>query len=289
MKRKNSVRVKRNHKDTLFRMIFSTRENLLSLYNAVNHSCYTDSSELEIVTLKNAVYMNMKNDQAFLMDMQLNLYEHQSTWNPNMPLRFLIYVAKEYQVLVRNQTLYASKMVELPTPHFVVFYNGEEEKEAESTLKLSHSFLQKTEKTELELIVKVLNINLDKKQEILETCQLLKEYMILVDKIRRYTTEYRDINEAVEQAVTECIQENVLSDFLRKNRAEAIEVCIFEYDEKREKELIRKAEFSEGKREGAEQVFTIYRLYREKYTEQQIAEQMGLDVGEVKNVLERLK
>ena len=167
MKKKNSVRVKRNHKDTLFRMIFSTRENLLSLYNAVNHSCYTDSSELEIVTLKNAVYMNMKNDQAFLMDMQLNLYEHQSTWNPNMPLRFLIYVAKEYQMLVRNQTLYASKIVELPTPHFVVFYNGEEEKEAESTLKLSHSFQQKTEKPELELIVKVLNINLDKKQEIL--------------------------------------------------------------------------------------------------------------------------
>lgn len=225
--------------------------------------------------------------------MQLNLYEHQSTWNPNMPLRFLIYVAKEYQVLVRNQTLYASKMVELPTPHFVVFYNGEEEKEPESILKLSHAFMQKTEEPELELIVKVLNINLNKKQEILETCQLLKEYMILVDKIRRYTTEYRDINEAVEQAVTECIQENVLSDFLRKNRAEAIEVCIFEYDEKREKELIRKAEFSEGervgKREGAEQVFTIYRLHKEKYTEQQIAEQMGLDVEEVKTVLERLK
>ena len=134
--------------------------------------------------------------------------------NPNMPLRFLIYVAKEYQVLVRNQTLYASKIVELPTPHFVVFYNGEEEKEAESILKLSHSFLQKTEKPELELIVKVLNINLDKKTEILETCQLLKEYMILVNKIRRYTIEYRDINEAVERAVTECIEENVLSDFL---------------------------------------------------------------------------
>ena len=98
-------------------MIFSTRENLLSLYNAVNHSHYTDAKELEIVTLENAVYMNMKNDQAFLLDMQLNLYEHQSTWNPNMPLRFLIYVTKEYQMLIRNQTLYASTLVAVSYTH----------------------------------------------------------------------------------------------------------------------------------------------------------------------------
>lgn len=117
-------------------------------------------------------------------------------------------------------------------PHFVVFYNGEEEREAESVLKLSHSFCQKEDEPELELIVKVLNINLDKKQRILETCCLLKEYMLLVDKIRKYAAEYKDINRAAEQAVTECIEENILADFLRKNRTEAIEVCIFEYDEK---------------------------------------------------------
>lgn len=301
MRSRNSVKVKRNHKDTLFRMIFSTRENLLSLYNAVNHSHYTDASELEIVTLKNAVYMNMKNDQAFLLDMQLNLYEHQSTWNPNMPLRFLMYVAKEYQMLVRNQTLYASALVKVPTPHFVVFYNGETEQEAETILRLSHSFQQKTDKPELELMVRVLNINLDKKQEVLEACQLLKEYMLLVNKIRRYTDEYKDINQAVEQAVTECIEENILADFLRKNRAEAIEMCIFEYDDKREKELIRKAEYSEGMKEGerigrkagkkeeAERIFKIYQLFRANYTENQIKEKLGMNVEEVRKILERFK
>lgn len=293
--------MKRDHKDTLFRMIFSTRENLLSLYNAVNHSHYTDASELEIVTLKNAVYMNMKNDQAFLLDMQLNLYEHQSTWNPNMPLRFLMYVAKEYQMLVRNQTLYASALVKVPTPHFVVFYNGETEQEAETILRLSHSFQQKTDKPELELMVRVLNINLDKKQEVLEACQLLKEYMLLVNKIRRYTDEYKDINQAVEQAVTECIEENILADFLRKNRAEAIEMCIFEYDDKREKELIRKAEYAEGMKEGerigreagkkeeAERIFNIYQLFRANYTENQIKEKLGMNVEEVRKILERFK
>lgn len=301
MRSRNSVKVKRNHKDTLFRMIFSTRENLLSLYNAVNHSHYTDASGLEIVTLKNAVYMNMKNDQAFLLDMQLNLYEHQSTWNPNMPLRFLMYVAKEYQMLVRNQTLYASALVKVPTPHFVVFYNGETEQEAETILRLSHSFQQKTDKPELELMVRVLNINLDKKQEVLEACQLLKEYMLLVNKIRRYTDEYKDINQAVEQAVTECIEENILADFLRKNRAEAIEMCIFEYDDKREKELIRKAEYAEGMKEGerigreagkkeeAERIFNIYQLFRANYTENQIKEKLGMNVEEVRKILERFK
>ena len=301
MRSRNSVKVKRNHKDTLFRMIFSTRENLLSLYNAVNHSHYTDASELEIVTLKNAVYMNMKNDQAFLLDMQLNLYEHQSTWNPNMPLRFLMYVAKEYQMLVRNQTLYASALVKVPTPHFVVFYNGETDQEAETILRLSHSFQQKTDKPELELMVRVLNINFDKKQEVLEACQLLKEYMLLVNKIRRYTDEYKDINQAVEQAVTECIEENILADFLRKNRAEAIEMCIFEYDDKREKELIRKAEYAEGMKEGerigreagkkeeAERIFNIYQLFRANYTENQIKEKLGMNVEEVRKILERFK
>ena len=301
MRSRNSVKVKRNHKDTLFRMIFSTRENLLSLYNAVNHSHYTDASELEIVTLKNEVYMNMKNDQAFLLDMQLNLYEHQSTWNPNMPLRFLMYVAKEYQMLVRNQTLYASALVKVPTPHFVVFYNGETEQEAETILRLSHSFQQKTDKPELELMVRVLNINLDKKQEVLEACQLLKEYMLLVNKIRRYTDEYKDINQAVEQAVTECIEENILADFLRKNRAEAIEMCIFENDDKREKELIRKAEYAEGMKEGerigreagkkeeAERIFNIYQLFRANYTENQIKEKLGMNVEEVRKILERFK
>lgn len=77
---------RRDYKDSVFRMLFRDRTNLLSLYNAVNQTSYTDPEELAVITLENAVYMNMKNDVAFLMDFRLNLYEHQSTWNPNMPL-----------------------------------------------------------------------------------------------------------------------------------------------------------------------------------------------------------
>ena len=98
---------RRDYKDTLFRLLFQDRDRLLSLYNAVNGTSYDSPEELTVVTLENAVYMNMKNDVAFLVNFQLNLYEHQSTWNPNMPLRNLFYAAKEYQVLTRDQSLYA--------------------------------------------------------------------------------------------------------------------------------------------------------------------------------------
>ena len=123
MNGKDTVPVRREYKDTLFRMLFKEPEDLLTLYNAVNGTAYTDSGKLEVVTLENAIYMNMKNDLAFLIDSSLNLYENPSSANPNMPLRDLIYVAKEYQKLVGADSLYSSKQVKIPTPRFVVFYN----------------------------------------------------------------------------------------------------------------------------------------------------------------------
>ena len=124
----------REYKSTMFCMIFQDKQQLLELYNAVNHSHYRDADALEIVTLENAIYMNMKNDLAFLIDMHLNLYEHQSTFNPNMPLRDLFYVAKEYQRLVEDASLYASSLVRIPAPRFVVFYNGREKKNGGRTV-----------------------------------------------------------------------------------------------------------------------------------------------------------
>ena len=106
---------RRDYKDTLFRLLFQDRDRLLSLYNAVNGTSYDSPEELTVVPLENAVYMNMKNDMAFLVDFQLNLYEHQSTWNPNMPLRNLFYAAREYQTLTRDQSLYAPQLVKIPT------------------------------------------------------------------------------------------------------------------------------------------------------------------------------
>ena len=137
---KNEIRVAKNHKDRLFRMIFREKKELLSLYNAVNGTSYTNAEDLEIVTLENAIYMNMKNDLAFIMDSYLNLYEHQSTYSPNMPLRDLFYIAKELQGQIDHRDLYRNTLIKIPTPRFLVFYNGSEEQAEKKYLRLSECF-----------------------------------------------------------------------------------------------------------------------------------------------------
>lgn len=244
--------VRRDYKDTMFRMLFSEKEELLSLYNAVRGSDYTNVEELEIVTLENAVYMNMRNDVAFVIDYTLNLYEHQSTVNPNMPLRNLFYVSKELSMLVDANTLYWRSLVKIPAPGFIVFYNGKEEQPERKYLRLSDAFEYSGEEPELELVVTVLNINRGKNEALLEQCRTLKEYMIYTDKVREYAG-YLPLEEAVERTVQECIEEGILADFLTRNRKEAIEVSIFEYDEERVMQEIRKDEFARGIEKGIEE------------------------------------
>ena len=234
----------------------------------------------------------MKNDVAFLLDSRLSLYEHQSTWNPNMPLRDLFYVSRTYQGLVKDETLYSSKRLRLPAPHFLVFYNGTEEREERSILKLSNSFeYAGTQKEEpnLELKVLVLNINQGNNKELLEVCRTLREYMIFVDRIRLYT-KTMELDAAAERAVDECIHEGVLSDFLRKNRGEAIEMSIFEYDEERELKLIRRAEYEEGREDGLKQgrLAAIKNLVAKKLEKGKTAEQIAEDLEEEVSVIEQL-
>ena len=250
----STVTANREYKSTMFSMIFRDKKELLELYNAVNHSDYTNMEALQIVTLENAIYMNMKNDLAFVIDMHLNLYEHQSTFNPNMPLRDLLYVAREYQKLVKDESIYASTPVKLPAPRFIVFYNGRDDRPAKEVLKLSDAYYTKEEEPELELKVTILNINKGKDQELLTKCNTLREYMQYVDCVRRYTAMPGvTLDEAVTRAVNECIEKGILSEFLRKNKAEAISVSIFEYNEAEEKEKLRRAEYAVGYHDGIEQ------------------------------------
>jgi len=130
----------REYKDTVFRMIFKEKEALLSLYNALNHTNHTDVKDLEINTLENAIYMNVKNDISFVFASYLNLYEHQSTFNPNMPLRNLFYIARLYERMVIGKNIYGSRKIELPAPRFVVFYNGRENYPERMILKLSDAY-----------------------------------------------------------------------------------------------------------------------------------------------------
>lgn len=255
-------KAKRTHKDELFRMLFKEPSELLSLYNAVNGTAYENAKDLEVVTLENAIYMNMKNDVAFVFESAINLYEHQSTFNPNMPLRDLMYIEKEYSKLVDDKKLYLKKLQRIPTPRFIVFYNGRDDQPEKSYLKLSDAYERKTDNPELELTVTMLNINLGKNKELMEQCETLKGYALFVHKIRTYTDMGENIDNAVERAVNECIQGGILKEFLQKNRAEVMEMSLFDYDEEGVMKLIREEEYEFGLEDGkalgkAESVLTL--------------------------------
>ena len=265
------LKANRKYKDTVFRMLFSDRKNLLSLYNAVNGTTYDNPSMLEIVTLENAVYIGMKNDLSFIVNTNLFLYEHQSTYNPNMPLRDLFYISSEYQKLVDWKSLYTSTRLRIPTPNFIVFYNGTEKKEDRWVDYLSESYENMSGEPNLELKVITLNINVGHNKKLMEECQTLREYAQYVAKVRRYSEEM-ELNTAVECAVSESIQEGILKEFLQKNRAEVIAMSIFEYNEEEEKRKLRKAEYEAGMAEGV--------MKTKKETVISLAE-MGLSVQQI--------
>lgn len=248
----NAIRAERKYKDTVFRMLFKDKTRLLSLYNAVNGSHHENPEDLQIVTLENAIYMSVKNDLAFIVDLQLHLYEHQSTVNPNMPLRFLQYVAKEYEKLTIKESLYTSQLVKIPTPKFLVFYNGVEMQPERQVLRLSNAFLTKQDEPQLELQVEVLNINEGYNTQIKEQCKALEEYMQYVDCVRK-EAENKKLEDAVSSAVDKCIEQGILSDFLLANKAEVVSMSIFEYDEEKAKKAWIEIGEARGREQGMEQ------------------------------------
>ena len=178
----------REYKDRLFKFIFKDKEKLLSLYNALNDTHYTNPEDIEITTLEDVIYCNMKNDVSFIIDDRLSLFEHQSTLNRNMPLRGFLYFAKHFEKYIEEHHLniYRSALVELPTPKFVVFYNGNDMKEDRILLRLSDSFSKTPEKACMELEALVLNINYGKNKELMEGCRPLMEYSYFVKKVKQY-------------------------------------------------------------------------------------------------------
>lgn len=247
----NEVKGQKKYKDTVFRLLFSDKKRALSLYNGINGTDYQDESLLEFNTLENTIYMNLHNDISFAIVNQIHLYEHQSTLPVNLPLRDLLYIADILQKTIVDKTIYSSKKLMIPNPNFVVFYNGQDKISERMELKLSDSFLIPTDSPELELKVMVLNINEGMNEQLKEKCPDLKQYMQYVDRVRKYNREM-PLKDAVTKAVDECIKENILRDFLMKQKGEVIKVSIYEFDEEREMRLIRADEREIGREEGIE-------------------------------------
>ena len=273
----------RMYKSRIFAMLFSDRNELLKLYNAINGTSYDDPDRLQVNTRENAVDMSMQNDVSFIIDMRLNLYEHQSTYSPNLPVRYLLYVADVYSDYTKDMNLYGTKAVKLPTPRFVIFYNGQAEQPDRKELKLSELFSIPDADPSLELKAVMLNINKGHNRKLMETCRTLQDYAEYTFRVREYAAEM-PLDLAVEQAITECISEGILADFLRKNRAEAKKVSIYEYDEERHMRQTREEGMEEGYANGFSQGIeqgitqTVINLLKSGLlTDIQIREITGLD------------
>lgn len=246
----DNIKINREHKDRLFRLLFGdekNKSNLLSLYNAINNTHYTNADDLEIMTMQDCIYMKMKNDISVLLYQVLVLYEQQSSWNPNMPVRGFLYFAHLYEKYIEMHKLniYGSKLLKLPTPQYIVFYNGSGMKNDEVKLHLSDSFENKSVAEEFEWTATVKNINYGHNKELMEKCHILNEYAQFVDKVRRYNQELNDIRAAIDKTIQECIDEQILKDFLSAHRAEVFNVCLTEYDE----EIVKRDLREEGREE----------------------------------------
>jgi len=217
---KKGVKAKRKHKDTLFRDLFGVKSVALELYNAIKGTNYGSETEVTIVTLKDVLYDAPVNDVSFTIDNKLVvLVEHQSTVNENMPLRMLLYVARSYEQLTNDLDKYRVYRMEIPRPEFIVLYNGEEDRPEMEVLKLSDLFAKYDMEypLNLELIVRVYNINKGRNAEMARRSETLNGYGVFTAKVREYR-KTMSLGLAVDRATEECIKEGILVDYLSSHR-----------------------------------------------------------------------
>ena len=302
-KTKTQPVVIRNYRDTLFRMLYRNKKRLLSLFNAVNGTHYDNPDDLTITTLEGVLYLGMKNDVSCIIDMMMQLYEHQSTVNPNMPLRNLFYVSDLLQKYIYEEGLdiYSRKQIKIPTPKFVVFYNGDEEQPERKEIRLSKAFSANTGETNMELVVLQININKGQNEELKAACKTLQEYAEFTERAREHRKEM-ELEDAIRTTIDECIRDGILKDFLLKNKAEVYHMCLYEFDVELHERVLREEEREEGRLEGRsegiregrlegqreERIFAkqVFKAFMSGKTPETIAEELNVPVEEVKNLVD---
>lgn len=236
------------HKDRVFKFLFGNPENkawTLALYNAINDTNYANPNDIQFNTIEDAIYLGMKNDVSFIIMNELSLWEHQSTFNPNLPMRIFLYAAKLYEKYIANSDYYpySSTLQKVPSPKCVCFYNGTAEQPERQILKLSDAF---DYEGDIEVCVTMLNINYGKNKKLMETCKPLNEYAWLVDKIRTYQKNKQNLDGAVELALAEMPDDFIIKKFLLSNKAEVKGMFLTEYNQEKVLEQERKDSFQQG-------------------------------------------
>ena len=239
----------KRHKDRLFRFIFGNPEHkewTLSLYNAMNGSNYTNPEDIEFTTIEDIIYIGMKNDVSFLIKDAINLWEHQSSFNPNMPIRFFLHAGQLYDKYMNDRDIYryGRTLKRLPKPKCVCFYNGTESQPEEQILRLSDAF--GSDDGDIEVRVRMLNINYGHNKKLMEACRVLNDYAELIDSVRENQKVGMSLDDAVDAAINGTTNDSLLKKFLLGHKAEVKGMYLTEYDEEKE----RKHERSEGRAEG---------------------------------------
>ena len=314
---KDAVRmIKPNEKyrDRLFRFMFGSEKNkewTLSLYNAINGSNYTNVDDITINTIDDIVYMGMKNDVSFLVGEanMMNFYEQQSTYNPNMPIRFLIYAGMVYSKYVESKALnlYSSKVQKLPIPKCVCFYNGRDKKNGlmgkkgrkddkdEICLELNKAFGEGAQdKADIDVRVRMINVNYGYNEELVKSCEPLNEYSFFVKLILELKEKGSELRDAINMAIDMLDDNFVIKPFLRANREEVNRMVLTEYDEEKTLRAIRKEEREEGEKIGLEKGKKrgleegMLRLYRDgDISKERAAEVLGVTVSEFEKMSEQ--
>ena len=290
MKKNRKIRTKpvviRNYRDTLFRMLYQDKKRLLSLFNAVNDTHYDNPDDLAITTLDGVLYLGMKNDISCIIDMMMQLYEHQSTVNPNMPLRNLFYVSDLLQKYIYEEGLdiYSRKQIKIPTPKFVVFYNGDEEQPERKEIHLSKAFAANTGETNMELIVLQININKGQNEELKAACQTLQEYAEFTERAREHRKEM-ELEDAIRTTIDECIRDGILKDFLLKNKAEVYHMCLYEFDVELHEKVLREEEREEGREEGLNLAKQILEAFSRGESSEDIAKELNIPLEKVEDLV----
>ena len=280
----------REYKDRLFRLVFSNKEDLLSLYNAVSGTEYEDPDELEINTLGNVLYLSMKNDISFLVSGTLNLYEHQSTYNPNMPMRGLLYYAKLYEKIIarNNINIYGSSAKTFPFPQHIVFYNGTDSQPDRTVLRLSDLFEKGGEgrTPALECTTVMLNINYGHNRELMEKCRRLKEYAIFVDRVRKNLETKKSLEEAIMQTIDDCIRDEILKDILIQQKAEVVQMILETFDQEKYEKAVKNEAFEDGYQAGKEAV--LMEKIKKKLARGKTAEEIAQALEESKETIQEI-
>lgn len=281
---KQNTNPNREYRDSVFvNLLTSDKRNLLSLCKALDKSITTD--EIELIKLENTLYQGIRNDVSCKIGNSLIfLVEHQSTINENMPLRFLEYIARIYLEILDVRERYAKFLVEIPTPEFYVLYNGDEYYPLEQELRLSDAFSQKDSKPQLELIVKVININFEENTELLKECDILKEYAEFIYQVKINKIKYGKAG--YDKAIRYCIKHNILKDYITSHAKEVEGMLFAEYDYNMDIQVQREECYNAGIKKGIKEgTLSLAKSFRNMgFPVDKIAQATGLSKEEIEKL-----